>query len=961
MTGAGSGSGSGAGQPDKAPVKDDSQTGASTASDNKATTSNNNNNNKRVVLMPDKEELVAASPAQRNWRGILIALLVIVAVLGLIMFSIVLLSPPDEGQRYKGEKLTLKDLTEDLFLAPPFNGTWISDVELVYRDANNGLSVLNAVTLHSRVIMTNSTFRQLNAVDFKVSRDLKFVLLISEKRRVFDYSYEAKYTVFEVATQTRYPLRVNESDEPGGGAAGAKWLQLVDWGPTGSQLVLVQDNDIYYKANGSTQARAVRLTSSGKRGVVFNGIPDWLYEVEILRSDRAIWISPDSKYMLFASFNDSRVGELKYPYYGSLQEGLRYPKINTLRYPKAGTPNPEVALRLLTLDGSGGVGQAPVELKPPPCITNRESDYYFTAVTWIDSQSFSVVWMNRRQNLSCVSVCRWSSWNCDDVYDDQSPFWVDVYQPPVFSADGTQLVARLPVNDGEQGSFRQVVQVAVSGGGSGAGALAATSLTPLTYGPMHVTEVLAWDEENHLVYFVAAPSYAPDQRHLYRVPDAKGAAAAAGWTGTATGTATASGPAGLTATAAPNGAPNGAAGPTWQCLTCPPCPPPAPVLEPGQEEAAVVEDDDLPIPEATATAAPVNATSSNETLWDWQWGNPGSAVCLFSHAHFPPGRRLRFYILECQGPEVPEAILVNATSNLPLLSLQHNSRLRDMFNKRARPQIKTFKVQIDNDYHAQVRLFLPPGLRDYEEVTFPLVLHVDAAPGSQLVSQRWAVDYSAYLASNRNYIVAEIDGRGSGFQSDRFLFEPYRRLGSVELEDQIAIVKYLSDKLKYVDRDRVGLWGRGYGGFSTAMILSEDRSPGVFACGIAVAPVTNWAHYDSVFAERYLCTPNVTDNYRGYEDADVSKKAGNLRDKRFLLIHGTADLRAHYTQSMLLVRALAREGALFQHQTYPDEGHDLRGVRDHMYRTMDAFWDDCFGPLDLEDWEDGVGLFSFKQ
>lgn len=311
------------------------------------------------------------------------------------------------------------------------------------------------------------------------------------------------------------------------------------------------------------------------------------------------------------------------------------------------------------------------------------------------------------------------------------------------------------------------------------------------------------------------------------------------------------------------------------------------------------------------------------------------------------------------GPEVPEAILVDATTNLPLLNLQHNAHLRELFKKRARPQIKTFQVQIDHEHDAQVRLFIPPGLRDYEEVAFPLVLHVDAAPGSQLVSQRWDVDYSTYLASSRNYIVAEVDGRGSGFQGDRLLYEPYLQLGKVELQDQIAVVKFLSENLKIVDRDRVGLWGRGYGGFATAMILSQDV--GVFACGVALAPVTNWAHYDSVFAERYLRTPNVTDNYRGYEEADVTIRAGNLRKKHFLLVHGTADLRAHYTQSMLLARALAREGTLFQHQTYPDEGHDLLGVRDHLYRSMDAFWDDCFGPLDLEDWEDGVGLFSFKE
>lgn len=158
------------------------------------------------------------------------------------------------------------------------------------------------------------------------------------------------------------------------------------------------------------------------------------------------------------------------------------------------------------------------------CLPGR-SDYYFTAVTWLSNQSFSVVWMNRRQNLSCISVCRWSSWNCDDVssgrlekltlfrfisltlarllallqvYEDRSEFWVDLYQPPVFSADGSQLVARLPVNDGDQGSFRQVVQVAVAGGpgGSAAGTLA---VRPLTHGPMHVSRVLAWDQHSHVV------------------------------------------------------------------------------------------------------------------------------------------------------------------------------------------------------------------------------------------------------------------------------------------------------------------------------------------------------------------------------------------------------------------------------------------------------------------------------
>ncbi|KAJ1527285.1 hypothetical protein ONE63_008805 [Megalurothrips usitatus] len=492
------------------------------------------------------------------------------------MFSIVLLSPPDEGPRIQGERLSIRDLVDGAFRAAAFNGTWISDVEFVFRDADNGLSVLNAQTLRTRVIMTNSTFRQLNAVDFKVSRDLKFVLLISEKRRVFDYSYEAKYTVYEVATQIRYPLRANDSaDAHGGhGTADSLWLQLAEWGPTASQLILVQDNDIYHKASGSAQSRVVRLTSSGKRGLVFNGIPDWLYEVEILRSPRAVWLSPDSKYLLFASFNDSRVGELKYPWYGSLQEGTRYPKIRTLRYPKAGTPNPEVTLRLLALDGVNSGGQAPVELRPPPCITSAASDYYFTAVTWLSNDSFSVVWMNRRQNLSCISVCRWSSWNCDDVYEGRSEAWVDVYQPPVFSADGSQLVARLPVNDGDQGSFRQVVQMAVRNG----------QPVALTHGPVHVTDVLAWDQENHLVYFLAAPAHAPDQRHLYRVHDAS---------------------------QEPGQEPGQDPSPGWVCLTCPP------LTSQANQSSSTLDSSELPLrstvtprsgPRAAPKPPPLNIT-----------------------------------------------------------------------------------------------------------------------------------------------------------------------------------------------------------------------------------------------------------------------------------------------------------------------------------------------------------------
>ncbi|GLG95180.1 hypothetical protein R5R35_004116 [Gryllus longicercus] len=108
-------------------------------------------------------------------------------------------------------------------------------------------------------------------------------------------------------------------------------------------------------------------------------------------------------------------------------------------------------------------------------------------------------------------------------------------------------------------------------------------------------------------------------------------------------------------------------------------------------------------------------------------------------------------------------------------------------------------------------------------------------------------------------------------------------------------------------------------------------------------------------------TPNLTDNYRGYDEADLTKHAGNLNEKMFLLIHGTADDTVHYQQSMLLVKALAKEGVIFRHQTYPDEGNSFDGVKSHLYKVLEGFFDDCFGPLDFAEWEVGTSFFTFKQ
>ncbi|GFG28703.1 hypothetical protein Cfor_02278, partial [Coptotermes formosanus] len=387
-----------------------------------------------------------------------------------------------------------------------------------------------------------------------------------------------------------------------------------------------------------------------------------------------------------------------------------------------------------------------------------------------------------------------------------------------------------------------------------------------------------------------------------------------------------------------------------QCLTCQPehsSPPPySPYASmagarsgTGSEDESDEwkEDGDETTP--TTTLSPLRKTRGTQKQ-RWDVMDILVQPCQYHNVVFSPG--LLYYALECLGPGVPTVQLYATRGTTPklLATLQNNTQLIEKASKMALPQVKTFPVQISGGYTAQVRLHLPPGLREEEITRYPLVVHVYGSPGSQIVTERWKLDWSTYLAGNRDFIVAQIDGRGSGGQGYQMLHEVYMRLGTVEVADQLEVTEYLRDSLHFVDKRRVAVWGWSYGGFMAAMALAREQN--VFHCGISVAPVTTWRLYDSAYTERYMGLPNVTGNYKGYEEADVNLQVDHLRDKMFYLVHGTADDNVHFQQSMTLAKNLASKGVLFRQQVYPDESHSLNGVMRHLYRSMANFLDDCF-------------------
>jgi len=167
----------------------------------------------------------------------------------------------------------------------------------------------------------------------------------------------------------------------------------------------------------------------------------------------------------------------------------------------------------------------------------------------------------------------------------------------------------------------------------------------------------------------------------------------------------------------------------------------------------------------------------------------------------------------------------------------------------------------------------------------------------------------------------------------------------VEVQDQIDVTKQLVDLYPFIDKSRVAIWGWSYGGFVTASVLAADADQSnIFKCGISVAPVTNWIYYDSIYTERYLGLPTPEDNLAGYQRSDVTAKARKLANKKYLMVHGTADDNVHYQQSMMLARAMEEADVLFRQLSYPDEAHGLVGLRPHFYHALtDFLLNDCFG------------------
>jgi dipeptidyl-peptidase-4 len=218
---------------------------------------------------------------------------------------------------------------------------------------------------------------------------------------------------------------------------------------------------------------------------------------------------------------------------------------------------------------------------------------------------------------------------------------------------------------------------------------------------------------------------------------------------------------------------------------------------------------------------------------------------------------------------------------------------------------------------------------------YPLLMFVYGAPGSQQVLNQYdgANFYWYQILAQKGYIVACVDNRGTGGRGSEFKKCTYLNLGKLEVHDQIEAAKYFG-KLPFIDAARIGIQGWSYGGFMASNCLFQGAD--VFKAAIAVAPVTNWRYYDTVYTERFLRTPQ--ENPSGYDDNSPVTHAKNLKGN-FLLVHGTGDDNVHFQNAVALEDALIKNNKQFQSFYYPNKNHGIAGgnTRLHLYTMMTNF------------------------
>jgi dipeptidyl aminopeptidase len=654
------------------------------------------------------------------------------------------------------------------------------------------------------------------------SKDLKKVLIATDRQSNWRHSYYARYWIFDVATQKAQPLDPDNIDER---------VQLASWSPQSDAVVFTRGNNMFLRKLSSS--KVVQITKDGGPDL-FYGIPDWVYEEEVFSGNSATWWAEDGKYVAFLRTDESEVPEYPIQYFVSRPSGKQplageenYPEVRQIKYPKAGAPNPVVRLQFYDVV-KGDVFEVKISDE------FADNDRLITEVVWAGSTGKALIRETNRESdiLRVVLV---------DVLNRTGK---TVRTVNVAEIDGgwfevSQNTRYIPADAANGRPYDGYVDTVIHKNYDHLGYFTPLDNSEpilLTSGNWEVVDApSAVDLKKNLVYFVATKE-SSIQRHVYSVK---------------------------------------------------------------------LDGTDM---------KPLTDTSK-EAYYDVSFSS-GAEYALLNYA----------------GPGIPSQKVVSTPSNPSYYenTIEENKDLAEMAKKHELPIEIYSTVNIDG-FELNVVERRPPHFN--EKKKYPVLFYLYGGPGSQTVTKKFTIDFQSYIASSLNYIVVTVDGRGTGFIGREARCIIRGNLGYWEARDQIETAKIWAAK-KYVDSSRLAIWGWSYGGFMTLKTLEQDAGQ-TFSYGMAVAPVTDWRFYDSIYTERYMHTPQ--DNAQGYQNSTISDVKSLSQNVRWLMMHGVADDNVHMQNTLTLIDRLDVAGIEnYDDAFFPDSDHGIyfHGANKIVYDSM---------------------------
>jgi dipeptidyl-peptidase 4 len=720
---------------------------------------------------------------------------------------------------------------ERIFRSPEFSAQGLPFVRWM-RDGRSYLNVksdiggtmlvkVDAVTGAETVLVRAGTLKDaagqpIEVEDVTLSADETKALIFHGSVRVWRTNTRGVYHVVDFATQVVSPLVGSpvaampaQSHGPSflatglaSGASDPNLQMFAKFSPDGNQVAYGRANDLWVKdlRTGSE----TRLTTDGSDDII-NGTTDWVYEEELGLRDAFRW-SPDSKRLAFWRFDQSAV-----PAFPIVDELGTYPRVSTLRYPKAGEANSRVSIHVIGADGSD---RHALDVGP-------DTGQYITRLEWIDADSIAVQRLPRKQVRLDLLLVSATTGNGRLVVSESDSAYVGTEgEPVVWLRDRKRFLLR-----SDRSGWQQYYLYRRDG----------TLVTRVTRDSMDVLDLLAIDEKAGAAYvLVAAP--AATQQQLMRV-----------------------------------------------------------TLDGWRAERLTRGD--------------------------------GSHAMLVS-----PTAAFMFDAYSRLG--VPPVVTLFALPRMTRVrELTDNASVRTRLVALGVQPAQLFAIPMPDGASLDAYRVLPPAFDSTRR--YPVLMYAYGGPAAPEVIDQWGGSrYLWHLSlAQQGYVVVVVDNRGAAFRGRAFRKVTQLRLGTQETSDQLDAARWLG-RQPWVDASRIGFWGWSFGGYLAAMVAAKGGD--LFRAVIAVAPVTDWRLYDTIYTERFMWTPQ--ENGAAYQDAAPQNAVAGIR-ARFLLIHGTGDDNVHPQNSVQLVDRMVRANRPLQQLFYPNRTHSISGGNTtvHLYDAMTRF------------------------